>query len=397
VLHGHLHPATGAGRGHQRPAAYRRPRIPVARALREFPQLERSVIYVETVYPGANARTIQGFVTTPLQVNIAGARGVEYITSTSNPGVSSIEVHVRLGENTSDVLTEVIAKVNESRDELPEDVRDPVITTATGGDALIYIAFTSEQMTPYQVTDYLLRSVQPELATLDGVGKAAIYGRYLAMRVWLDPVRMAALGVTASDIAAAISRDNVISTAGATEGEWVRITVDAVTGVQTADDFRDLVVRQDADRQVRLGDVADVELAAENNQMRSFSSGHDTVFAAITPAPDANPLQVSRAVRQVLPDIEANLPADMTMYLDWDGSVAIDHALGEVTSTLVEAAAHRHPGHLPVSRLTAGGADPAAGDPPVPGGRGIPDSGHGFFPQPADPAGNGHRHRPGRG
>jgi multidrug efflux pump subunit AcrB len=186
--------------------------------LREFPQLERSVIYVETVYPGANARTIQGFVTTPLQVNIAGARGVEYITSTSNPGVSSIEVHVRLGENTSDVLTEVIAKVNESRDELPEDVRDPVITTATGGEALIYIAFTSEQMTPYQVTDYLLRSVQPELATLDGVGKAAIYGRYLAMRVWLDPVRMAALGVTASDIAAAISRDNVISTAGSHRG-----------------------------------------------------------------------------------------------------------------------------------------------------------------------------------
>jgi hydrophobe/amphiphile efflux-1 (HAE1) family protein len=306
--------------------------------LREFPELERSVIYVETVYPGANARTIQGFVTTPLQVNIAGARGVEYITSTSNPGVSSIEVHVRLGENTSDVLTEVIAKVNESRDELPEDVRDPVISTATGGDALIYIAFTSDQMTPYQVTDYLLRSVQPELATLDGVGKAAIYGRYLAMRVWLDPVRMAALGVTASDIAAAISRDNVISTAGTTEGEWVRITVDALTGVQTADDFRDLVVRQDADRQVRLGDVADVELAAENNQMRTFSSGHDTVFAAITPAPDANPLQVSRAVHEVLPGIEANLPADMALHFDWDGSVAIDHALGEVTSTLIEAA-----------------------------------------------------------
>jgi hypothetical protein len=131
AFHGHLHPATGAGRGHQRPAAHRRPRLPVAKiTLREFPELERSVIYVETAYPGANSRTIQGFVTTPLQVNIAGARGVEYITSTSNPGVSSIEVHVRLGENTSDVLTEVIAKVNESRDELPEDVRDPVISTA---------------------------------------------------------------------------------------------------------------------------------------------------------------------------------------------------------------------------------------------------------------------------
>jgi Cu/Ag efflux pump CusA len=152
---------------------YRWASHPWARSqLREFPELERSVIYVNTVYPGANARTIQGFVTTPLQVNIAGARGVEYITSTSNPGVSSIEVHVRLGENTSDVLTEVIAKVNEARDELPDDVRDPVMSTGVGGDAMMYLAFTSDQMTPYQITDYLLRSVQPELATIDGVGKA---------------------------------------------------------------------------------------------------------------------------------------------------------------------------------------------------------------------------------
>ncbi|MEM1143847.1 MAG: efflux RND transporter permease subunit, partial [Pseudomonadota bacterium] len=226
--------------------------------LRQFPELERSVIQVSTIFPGANSRTIQGFVTTPLQVNIAGARGVEYLTSTSNPGVSSIEVHVRLGENTSDVLTEVIAKVNEARDELPEDILDPVISTTSGADAMMYIAFISDQMSPYQITDYLLRSVQPELATIDGVGKAGIFGRYLAMRIWLDPVRMAALGITSNDINQAIVQDNVISTAGATEGEWVRVMVDAVTGMQTPEEFRSLVVRQEADRKVRLGDVADV-------------------------------------------------------------------------------------------------------------------------------------------
>ncbi|MEM1404027.1 MAG: efflux RND transporter permease subunit [Pseudomonadota bacterium] len=305
--------------------------------LREFPELERSVIYVSTVYPGANSRTIQGFVTTPLQVNIAGARGVEYITSTSNPGISSIEVHVRLGENTSQVLTEVIAKVNESRDELPEDVLDPVISTATGGDAMMYLAFVSDQMSPYQITDYLLRSIQPELATIEGVGKAGIFGRYLAMRIWLDPVRMAALGVTANDINQAIMRDNVISTAGATEGAWVRVMVDAVTGMQTPDEFEALVVRQNNDRQVRLGDVADVELEAENNQSRQFTSGQDTVFMSVTPAPDANPLEVSKAVHAVIPSLEANLPADMELILDWDGSVAIDMALEEVISTLLEA------------------------------------------------------------
>ncbi|WP_439100982.1 efflux RND transporter permease subunit [Congregibacter sp.] len=305
--------------------------------LREFPELERSVISVTTVYPGANSRTIQGFVTTPLQVNIAGARGVEYISSSSNPGVSAIEVHVRLGENTSDVLTEVIAKVNEARDELPDDVLDPVISTASSGDAMMYMAFVSDQMTPFQVTDYLLRSVQPELATIEGVGKAGIFGRYLAMRIWLDPVRMAALNVTANDVNAAIRRDNVISTAGATEGEWVRVTVDAVTGMRTAEEFQALVVRQDKDRQVRLGDIADVELAAENNQSRQSTSGRDTVFMSITTAPDANPLSVSAAVHALLPAIEANLPADLELILDWDSSVAIDDALQEVINTLLEA------------------------------------------------------------
>ncbi|MDP5055152.1 MAG: efflux RND transporter permease subunit [Congregibacter sp.] len=305
--------------------------------LREFPELERSVISVTTVYPGANSRTIQGFVTTPLQVNIAGARGIEYISSSSNPGVSSIKVHVRLGENTSDVLTEVIAKVNESRDELPSDVLDPVISTAGSGDAMMYLAFVSEQMSPFQVTDYLLRSVQPELATIAGVGKAGIFGRNLAMRIWLDPVRMAALNVTANDINAAIRRDNVISTAGATEGEWVRVTVDAVTGMRTAEEFRALVVRQNEDRQVRLGDVAEVELAAENNQSRSSTSGRDAVFMSITTAPDANPLSVSSAVHKILPSIRANLPADIELIMDWDSSVAIDDALQEVLSTLLEA------------------------------------------------------------
>lgn len=305
--------------------------------LREFPELERSIISVTTVYPGANSRTVQGFITTPLQVNIAGARGVEYITSTSNPGVSSIDVHVRLGENTSEVLTEVIAKVNEATDELPEDALDTVVSTTSSGDAMMYMAFISQQMTPYQITDYLLRTVQPELATIDGVGKAGIFGRYLAMRIWLDPVRMAALGVTASDISDAIRRDNVISTAGATEGAWVRVMVDAVTGMQTPEEFRALVVRQDADRQVRLGDVADVRLDAENNQSRQFTSGKDAVFMSVTPAPDANPLAVSRAVKAVLPGLRDNLPADLELIMDWDGSEAINIALKEVVSTLFEA------------------------------------------------------------
>jgi multidrug efflux pump len=306
--------------------------------LREFPELERSVIYVDTVYRGASSRTVQGFVTTPLQISIAGARGIEYMTSSSNPGKSSIEIHVRLGENSSDVLSEVIAKVNEARGDLPQDIEEPVVSTAAGGDAMMYLAFYSEQLSPYQVTDFLVRNVQPELATLPGVGKARILSRFLAMRIWLDPVRMAAFGVTATDIRDSIERDNYIATTGSTEGRLVKATVDARTDLQTAEDFESLVVRQDGDERVLLGDIADVELSVENSQLKSLSSGRDAVFMSITPTPDANPLDVSREVHSALPRIRDSLPADVEMFLDWDGSVVIDEALGEVLATLAEAA-----------------------------------------------------------
>ncbi|MEZ5572637.1 MAG: efflux RND transporter permease subunit [Halioglobus sp.] len=305
--------------------------------VREFPELERSVIYVETIYRGASARTVQGFVTTPLQLSIAGARGIEYMTSNSNPGSSEIEVHVRLGENSSDVLSEVIAKVSEARSDLPSDIDDPVVTTASGGDAMMYMAFYSKEMTPYQITDYLVRTVQPELATLEGVGKVKIFGRFLAMRVWLDPVRMAALNVTATDVSEAIQRDNYIATSGSTEGNLVRATVDARTDMKSAEDFEALVVRQMGEERVRLGDVADVELSAETTQLKTLSSGRDAVFMSITQTPDANPLDVSHVVHEALPRIRESLPADMELFMDWDGSVVIDEALHEVLITLLQA------------------------------------------------------------
>ena len=306
--------------------------------LRQFPELERSVIYVNTFYPGASARTVQGFVTTPLQSRIAGARGVEYMTSDSNPGMSSITVHVRLGENSTDVLNEVIAKVSEARQDLPRDIEEPIVNASSGGDSLIWLGFYSEQMTLYQITDFLMRSVQPEIATLPGVGKAEVYGYKLSMRIWLDPVRMAALGVTATDINSAIQRDNFISAAGSTEGNLVRVTVDARTTLQTEEEFSKLVVRQSGDERILLGDVADIEMDAETDQDRTFSSGRETVFLSVATTPDANPLKVSRAVHATLPKIEATLPADMEMLIDWDGSIVIDEAISQVLTTLVEAA-----------------------------------------------------------
>ena len=307
-------------------------------SLREYPEVEKSVIYVNTVYPGASADTVQGFVTTPLQRRIAAAKGVEYITSESNPGISSIQAYVRLGENSTEVMTEVITKINEARFELPRDVEDPVVTNRTGGDAMMYLALLSEQMNVQQRADYAMRTIQPVLSTVDGVGEARILGSgVFAMRVWLNPARMAAFNVTATDINNAIRRDNYISAAGTTRGPLVRASVDAETGVQDPDKFGEIVVRQDGENRVRLSDVAEIELASSTYDAATYSSGQETIFIAITEAPGANPLETAANVKAKIKELESQLPADLEVFMDSDLSIYISEALERVARTLIEA------------------------------------------------------------
>ena len=306
--------------------------------LREYPEVEKSVIYVRAVYPGASAETVQGFVTTPLQRRIAAAKGVEYVTSQSDPGIAEIKVWVRLGENSTDVLGEVITKVNEARFELPREVEDPVVSNRTGDDAMMYLALLSDEMSVQQIADYAMRSIQPALSTVEGVGEARLLGSGMfAMRIWLDPAKMAAFGVTATDVDDAILRDNYISAAGTTRGELVRASVDAETGVQDPEKFAAIVVRQDGDQRVRLGDVASIELASETYESAVYSSGKETVFIAISEAPGANPLQMTSNVKDRIAEMNAQLPADMTIFLDSDLSIYIGEALQEVIQTLIEA------------------------------------------------------------
>ncbi len=307
--------------------------------VRQFPDVEKSLIRVNTVYPGASARTVQGFVTDPLQRKIASAEGVEYITSKSDPGRSTIAVQVRLGEDATQVMTEVIAKVNEAKFELPRDVEDPVVTNTFGDDAMMYMAFLSDQMSIQQITDYVRRNIQPELSTLEGVGEAKVLGnREFAMRVWLDPARMAAFGVTATDVTDAIREQNVVSASGTTRGALTSASVDAETDMQRAEDFEGIVVRQDGERRVRLADVADLDLASANYDSATFSSGRDTVFLSITPAPGANPLEVAERVKTTMPRLSREMPADLEVFYDSDASVFIQEALNEVAMTIVEAA-----------------------------------------------------------
>jgi hydrophobe/amphiphile efflux-1 (HAE1) family protein len=307
-------------------------------SIRQFPNVEKSVIFVYTIYPGASARTVQGFVTDPLQRRIAAADGVEYMTSESNPGVSRIRITVRLGEDSSKVLTEVIAKINEAKFELPREVEDPVVTTTFGDDAMMYLAFLSEQMSIQQINDYIRRVIQPELSTVEGVGEAKVLSdRDFAMRVWLNPAKMAAYGVTATDVNDAIRRDNYISAAGTTRGELVKASVDAQTDMQNSEDFAGIVVRQAGDKRVKLSDVAELELASADYDSASFSSGKDTVFLSITEAPGANPLDVARRIKAAIPALTAEMPADLEIFTDSDSSIFIQEALKEVVLTLAEA------------------------------------------------------------
>ena len=307
-------------------------------SLRQYPEVEKSVIFINTFYPGASAETVQGFVTTPLQRRIAAAKGVEFVVSQSDPGFSQIEANVRLGENSTEVLAEIISKVNEARHELPRDVEDPVVSNRTGGDALMYLALLSDEMSVQQRADYATRFIQPVLSTVEGVGEARVLGSgNFAMRIWLNPTKMAAFGVTAMDADDAIRRDNYISAAGTTRGEYVRASVDAQTDLDDPDRFAAIVVRQDGDRRVTLGDVAKVELASETYERAVYSSGKETVFIAITEAPGANPLEMTTRVKEKIKEINTQLPADMSIFMDADGSIYIREALKEVMRTLLEA------------------------------------------------------------
>lgn len=307
-------------------------------SVREFPEVEKSLILVRTVYPGASARTVQGFVTTPLQTRIAGADGVEYMTSSSSPGISRIQVHARLGEDADKVLTNVLTKIAEARYELPREVEDPVVSNTGGGDAMIYMAFLSEQMSISQIVDYVVRNIQPELATIEGVGLADASGNQeFAMRVWLNPTKMAAYGTTATDISNAIREQNYISAAGTTRGPLVRASVDARTDMQNPEDFANIVVRQEGDLRVLLSDVATLEMGPVNFESASYSSGKEAAFLSITPAPRANPLEVADRVKEVMPRLAAQMPADLEVLYEADSSVFIEQALEEVGLTLMEA------------------------------------------------------------
>ncbi|HKV97079.1 MAG TPA: efflux RND transporter permease subunit [Gammaproteobacteria bacterium] len=307
--------------------------------LRQYPQIATGQITISTAYPGASADVIQGFITHPIQQSVAGAEGIDYITSSSTQGLSTITVYLKLNYDIHKALTDIMSKVDEVKNVLPPQSQAPVIQSSdVRNTAIMFISFYSDQMSLGQITDYVTRVVVPKVQTLNGVAQAQVFGFPYAMRIWLDPKKMAAYGVTASDVANALLQNNYLSAPGATRGSLVSMNIATTTDLQDPQGFANIVLRSQNGNLVRIKDVAQVELGSQVRDLAVNFSGIPSVFMAINPTPDANPLGIVKLVRQQITDIEPQLPPSMHVTVAYDATKFISASISEVIKTIVEAA-----------------------------------------------------------
>ena len=308
-------------------------------SVRQYPRSDIAVVTVSTVYVGANADLVRGFITTPLERVIASADGIDYMESSSAQALSTITVHLKLNYDTNAALTQIQAKVAQVRNDLPPEAEAPIIDLQTADNqfASIYLGFSSDDLDPNQITDYLTRVVQPKLSAISGVQRADILGaRTFAMRIWLKPDRMAALGIAPSAVRDALARNNYLSALGRTKGSMVSVNLVANTDLRTAEEFRQLVVKEQGGVIVRLGEIADVVLGAENYEQDVRFNGQSATFMGVWVLPAANTLEVIGQVREAIPQIRAQLPAGMKVGVPYDSTEYINDAINEVLRTLTE-------------------------------------------------------------
>jgi len=308
-------------------------------SVRQYPRSDIAVVRVTTSYIGANADLVRGFITTPLERVIASADGIDYLESSSAQSVSTITVHLMLNYDTNAALTQIQAKVAQVRNDLPPEAEAPVIELETADNqfAAMYLGFSSADLDQNQITDYLTRVVQPKLSAVSGVQRAEILGdRTFAMRIWLKPDKMAALGISPSTVQDALEKNNHLSALGRTKGSMVSVNLVANTDLRTPEDFRKLVVKEENGVVVRLGEIADVALGAENYESDVRFNGEQATFMGIWVLPTANSLEVIKHVREALPQIQSQLPAGIKLGVPYDSTEYIQDAINEVLRTLSE-------------------------------------------------------------
>ncbi len=307
--------------------------------IRQYPMMTNTVITVTTSYYGASGDLIQGFITQPLEQAIAQADNIDFMTSQSFLGSSIITIYMKLNTNPDGAVANILAKVNSVRSKLPQEAEDPSIDSSTGSSSsLIYIAFSSESINGSQITDYLERVVQPQFFTINGVAKVNLNGGGdFAMRIWLDPQRMAAYGLTATEVLQVLKDNNYQSAPGQAVGYFVQLDIEADTQVQSVESLEKLVISTHNGALVQLRDIAKVSMEKGHDSLRAQANGKNAVIVAIDPTPTANPLEITAAVREMLPEIEKNKPSSIHMEVIYDSTLAIQESIDEVIKTLVEA------------------------------------------------------------
>src|SRR5213596_665018 len=307
--------------------------------VRQYPRSEHASVTVRTVYVGASADLVRGFITSPLERAIAAADGIDYLQSQSQQGLSTITARLRLNYDSNKALSQISAQVESVRNFLPPEAEVPTIKLAQADSeyASAYLSFTSNILEPNQVTDYLVRIVQPRLSAIPGVQAADILGgRTFAMRIWLKPDRMAALNVSPAQVRQALAANNYLAAVGQTKGALVKVNLTANTDLHTADDFKKLVVRRDKDTLIRLSDIADVVLGAEDYDTEVRFSQQRAVFMGIRVLPNANSVDVIKRARAELEQIKRDLPTGMQASVAYDATAYINDAMHEVFKTLIE-------------------------------------------------------------
>ncbi|AJR07003.1 transporter [Photobacterium gaetbulicola] len=308
--------------------------------VREYPDMTNTVVTVTTSYYGASADLIQGFITQPLEQAIAQADNIDYMTSSSVLGSSTITVTMKLNTDPNAALADILAKTNSVRSQLPKEAEDPTVTMSTGSTtAVMYIGFTSDELASSQITDYLERVINPQLFTVNGVSKVDLYGgmKY-ALRVWLDPAKMAAYNLTAADVMNVLNANNYQSATGQATGEFVLYNGTADTQVSNTDELEKLVVSTQKGQVIRLGNIAKVTLEKSHDVYRASANGEEAVVAAINAAPSANPINIAADVYELLPELQRNMPSNISMNIMYDSTIAINESINEVIKTIAEAA-----------------------------------------------------------
>jgi multidrug efflux pump len=305
--------------------------------VRQYPRSENAAVTVTTAYIGASADLVRGFVTTPLERAIAAADGIEYMESQSSLGLSTIKIRLKLNYDATKALSEISSKVDQVRRDLPPEAEVPVINieSADSQFASAYLSFTSDMLKQNEITEYLVRIVQPRLSAIEGVQRADILGaRTFAMRIWLKPERMASLNISPAQVRQALAANNFLSALGQSKGSFIQVNMTANTNLSTVDEFRNLSVRQQNNSIVRLGEIADVQLGAENYDAEVRFSGQTAVFMGIWPLPNANSLDVIKRVRIEMDAMQRDLPSGMQSRVAYDATNYITNAIQEVLKTL---------------------------------------------------------------